>query len=61
MKKKLYKLFITILVCLSLGSSPIMQNEMAKLLETLSGVTEEKVKELDEEDEESGEDYDYIK
>lgn len=61
MKKKLYKLFITLLVCLSLGSSPLAQNEVTKLLESLSGVTEAKIKELDEEEVESGEDYKHLK
>ena len=56
-KKKLYKLFITLLVCLSLGSPPFNQNEITKLLESLSGVTEAKIKEPGEEETESGEDY----
>lgn len=61
MKKKLYKLFITLLVCLSLGSSPPTQNEIMKLLESLSGVAEANIKELDEEETESGEDNKHLK
>ena len=40
------------MVCLSLGSGPIAQNEMAKMLEALSGTGEAQVQELDEEKEE---------
>ena len=28
MKEKMYKLFLTLIVCLSLGSGPIVQNEV---------------------------------
>ena len=55
MKEKIYKLFLTLIVCLSLGSGPIVQNEMAKMLEALSGTDTAKVQELDEEDKESEE------
>ena len=52
MKEKLYKLFLAIMVSLSLTSGPIAQNEMAKMLEALSGTGEAQVQELDEEKEE---------
>ena len=52
MKEKIYKLFLTLIVCLSLGSGPIVQNEMAKMLEALSGTDTAQVQELDEEDKE---------
>ena len=52
MKEKLYKLFLALLVGLSLGSSPIAQNEILKMLETLSGTIETQVQELDEEENE---------
>lgn len=51
MKKKIYKLFVTLMVSLSLGSGPIAQNEILKLLEALSGTGEAQVQELDEEKE----------
>lgn len=49
MKNKIYKLFLTLMVCLSLGSGPIAQNEIGKILEALSGVGNEQVQELSEE------------
>ena len=55
MKKKIYKFFITLMVILSLGSGPIAQNEMAKMLEALSGTGEAQVQELDEEEPEETE------
>lgn len=55
MKKKIYKLFIALMVSLSLGSGPVAQNEIAKMLEALSGTSEEQVQELDEEEKESEE------
>ncbi|MEH2946670.1 hypothetical protein [Sporofaciens sp. JLR.KK001] len=36
MKKRIYKLFLTLIVSLSLDSSPIAQNEIRKMLEVLS-------------------------
>ena len=50
MKEKLYKLFLALIVSLSLGSNPIAQNEILKMLEALSGATETQVQELDEEE-----------
>lgn len=55
MKKKIYKFFITLMVILSLGSSPIAMNEIAKMLEALSGTGDAQVQELDEEEKESEE------
>lgn len=51
MKNKIYKLFLTLMVCLSLSSGPIAQNEIAKMLESLSETKDAQVKELDEETE----------
>lgn len=51
MKEKIYKLFMTLMVCLSLGSGPIAQNEVVKMLDALSGTAEAQVQELDEEKE----------
>jgi len=51
MKERIYKFFLVLMVCLSLGSGPIAQNEMAKMLEALSGTGEAQVQELDEEKE----------
>ena len=51
MKEKIYKLFLVLVVSLSLGSNPLFQNEMSKLLEALSGVDNTQViQELDEEE-----------
>ena len=51
MKEKIYKLFLVLVVSLSLGSNPLFQNEMRKLLEALSGVDNTQViQELDEEE-----------
>lgn len=55
MKKKIYKLFITLMVSLSLGSGPIAQNEILKMLEALSGTGDAQVQELDKEEKESEE------
>lgn len=55
MKEKLYKLFLALLVSLSLGSSPIAQNEIFKMLEALSGIANVQVEELDEEENETEE------
>ena len=51
MKEKLYKVFLALLVSLSLSSGPIAQNEIVKLLEALSGTGDAKIQELDEEKE----------
>lgn len=51
MKKRLYKLFLALIVSLSLGSNPIAQNEIRKMLEALSGAAETQVQELEEEPE----------
>ena len=51
MKEKIYKLFLILVVSLSMGSNPLFQNEMRKLLEALSGVDNTQViQELDEEE-----------
>ena len=51
MKEKIYKLILVLVVSLSLGSNPLFQNEMRKLLEALSGVDNTQViQELDEEE-----------
>ena len=55
MKKKIYKLFLTLMVSLSLISSPISQNELRKMLEVLSGTGEVQIQELDEEEKEAEE------
>jgi len=55
MKEKIYKLFITLMVCLSLGSGPIAQNEIVKMLEALTGTGNAQVQELDEEEKETEE------
>lgn len=55
MKEKIYKLFLALMVSLSLGSSPIAQNEVLKMLEALSGAANEQVYELDEEENDSEE------
>ena len=55
MKKKIYKLFIILIVYLSLGSSPIAQNEIDKMLKALLGTGNAQVQELDEEEKESEE------
>lgn len=55
MKEKIYKLFLVLMVSLSLGSSPIAQNEILKMLEGLSGKAKVQVQELDEEESEENE------
>lgn len=52
MKEKIYKLFLSLMVSLSLGSGPIAQNEIRKMLEALSGTSDAQVQELDEEEKE---------
>lgn len=51
MKKRIYKLFLVLMVGLSLSAGPIAQNEIAKMLEALSGQTNVQVQVLDEEKE----------
>ena len=51
MKEKLYKLFLILMVSLSLGSGSLAQNEIRTLLEALSGTGDAQVvQELDEEE-----------
>lgn len=51
MKEKIYKLFLILMVSLSLGLGPAAQNEILKLLEALSGTGDTQiVQELDEEE-----------
>ena len=50
MKKKIYKFFITLMVILSLGSGPIAMNEIAKMLEALSGTGDAQVQEKESEE-----------
>lgn len=52
MKEKLYKLFLALMVSLSLGSSPVAQNEILKMLEAFSRTASAQVQELDEEENE---------
>ena len=57
MKEKIYKLFLILMVSLSLGSGSLAQNEIRKLLEALSGTGDiQVVQELDEEAE-----YEYFR
>lgn len=55
MKEKLYKLFLVLIVSLSMGSSPIVQNEILKMLEAFSRTASTQVQELDEKENESEE------
>ena len=57
MKEKLYKLVLALMVSLSLGSSPIAQNEILKMLESFSvgGTVNTQIQELNEEENESEE------
>lgn len=50
MKKKIYKLFFILMVSLSLSSGPAVQNEIRKVLETLSGTGDAQIQELDEDE-----------
>lgn len=52
MKNKIYKLFLILMVSLSLTSGPVAQNEIRKVLEILSGTGDAQVQELDEEESE---------
>ena len=49
LKKKIYKLFLILLVSLSLCSGPLIQNEIRKMLDAVSGTGDVQVEELDEE------------
>lgn len=51
MKEKIYKLFLTLLVSLSLGAGPIAQHEIAKMLERFVETGDAKIQELDDENE----------
>lgn len=55
MKEKIYKLFLILMVSLSLYSAPIAQNEIVKMLEALTKTGNVQVQELDEEENESEE------
>ena len=51
LKEKIYKLFLILMVSLSLGSGSLAQNEIRKLLEALLGTGDiQVVQELDEEE-----------
>jgi len=50
LKKKIYKLFLILMVSLSLSSGPAAQNEMRKVLETLLGTGDAQIQELNEEE-----------
>lgn len=56
MKKRIYKLFLTLMVSLSLVSGPIAQDEIRKMLEILSRTSYEQVQAPDEE----SEDFPYL-
>lgn len=51
MKKKIYKLFLVLIVSLSLYSGSIAQNKIARMLEALSRKNNVQVQELNEEKE----------
>jgi hypothetical protein len=53
-KKEVVKFFIILSVCLSLSTGPAASNEVNKMLECLSGVSDEELKELDKAEEETG-------
>ena len=50
-EKKIYKLILALMVSLSLGSGPIAQNEIRKMLEALSGTGVVQIQEAEEEKE----------
>lgn len=52
MKEKIYKLILTLMVSLSLGSGSIAQKEILKMLEALTRTGDAQVQELDEEEKE---------
>ena len=51
MKEKIYKLFLILMVSLSLCSGSIAQNEVRKMLEAFTETGSIQVQELDDEDE----------
>jgi hypothetical protein len=57
MREKIYKLFLAIMVSMSLLSGPIAQNEVRKVLEILSQTSYTQVQEVDEEE---SEDFPYL-
>ncbi|MEY8412756.1 hypothetical protein AALB51_16175 [Lachnospiraceae bacterium 62-26] len=57
MREKIYKLFLAIMVSMSLLSGPIAQNEVRKVLEILSQTSYTQVREVDEEE---SEDFPYL-
>lgn len=57
MREKTYKLFLAIMVSMSLLSGPIAQNEVRKVLEILSQTSYTQVREVDEEE---SEDFPYL-
>ena len=57
MREKIYKLFLAIMVSMSLLSDPIAQNEVRKVLEILSQTSYTQVQEVDEEE---SEDFPYL-
>ena len=50
MKERIYKLFLTLLVSLSLGAGPIAQHEIARMLEMFVETGDAQIQELDEEE-----------
>lgn len=58
LKEKIYKLFLALMVGLTLGSGPAAQNEVRKMLEAFSKTSYVQVQELDEEEDEQ-EDFTY--
>lgn len=59
MKEKIYKLFLALMVGLTLGSGPAAQNEVRKMLEAFSKTSYVQVQELDEGEEEGEEQEDF--
>lgn len=55
MKGKIYKLFLILMVGLSLSSGPIAQNEIAKMLEAFTKTGTEQIEAFNEEEKESEE------
>jgi len=52
-RKKLKEFFIIATICMSLTVGPVAGNEVAKMLECLSGARDAKIQELNEEGTES--------
>lgn len=55
MKEKIYRLFLILMVSMSLGSGSLAQNEIVKMLEALSGTGKAQVHQLVEEEKETEE------